>query len=955
MLVFHDPKFTGCHPMKPLPLADCLDPDRTVVLCATVRLSTALRQQQSRGMVCHGQSQCRTLQALTVNQWFDQLHEQILLRGLAEAPTLQSVVLSTAQERIVWEQVIRQNLGEQAQYLFDVSALAKTAMQAHELAVVWEVHPQPQYLTEESRQFLLWQKDFEKTCQQKGWVDSHNRNRALIESLPRCMAAMQWPKQLAFAGFSRYNPLEQQLQTVLQSHGVEICAVEGSHQLQYQPVQVYSYPDSASEVLAAALWARDLLASSPQARLAIVVPDLAGMRHLLQDTLEDVLMPALISPSQAESPRPFNLSLGLPLAQYPLVHAALQVLQCLASFQAVEQTLMSQLLRSPYWSAADSEGATRSLIEAAMRKRLAPTAPLQRYLSDWRWQVTRPKGQGLQAPNLLRHMQACIDHLPSLKNARMPSEWAHAMLSVLQDAGWLYARKLSSHEYQAKKAFLDILDQLGSFDDCLSTVSYQQALSELRRLCWDRTFQPQTEGQPRLQVLGLLETSGLAFDAVWVMGMVDGAWPPPARPNPLLPSDEQRKAQCPNASATIQLAFAQGLQSQLLQSSQAIVFSWPRTQEASELSPSPLIPPTSEACNLAAPDFVHWTREAVRESRFMLAPAIEDAQAPPVTAGEHVTGGTSMLRAQAICPAWAYYQYRLGAGKLEEPLEGLDSRQRGTFLHEALRYFWQAIKSSDQLRALTSSDRQQAVEQAVDIALSVHGQDPKKQPLKPRLRQLERDRLCRLIHGWLEVEAKREQPFVVLHTEKETKPDIEGLQVRMSVDRIDQLDDGSLLVIDYKTGAAIDTKNWSSDRLTEPQLPIYASIVASPEGPVEGVVFAKVLLKEPGWAGLSHHDKVLPKVLGLDSKAARKLFPQDRFPDWKSVVDHWNKCVRAVAREVQAGEAGVRFQDDKALRYCDVMPLLRLAERQTQWEAAVAAAFEPVVSHAQSLAESPSQ
>ena len=70
---------------------------------------------------------------------------------------------------------------------------------------------------------------------------------------------------------------------------------------------------------------------------------------------------------------------------------------------------------------------------------------------------------------------------------------------------------------------------------------------------------------------------------------------------------------------------------------------------------------------------------------------------------------------------------------------------------------------------------------------------------------------------------------------------------------------------------------------------------------------------------------------------------------------HWNKSVRAVAREVQAGEAGVRFQDDKALRYCDVMPLLRLAERQAQWEAAVAAEAEPVVSSVQALAESPSQ
>lgn len=67
------------------------------------------------------------------------------------------------------------------------------------------------------------------------------------------------------------------------------------------------------------------------------------------------------------------------------------------------------------------------------------------------------------------------------------------------------------------------------------------------------------------------------------------------------------------------------------------------------------------------------------------------------------------------------------------------------------------------------------------------------------------------VDSWLagRSESKREQPFVVLHTEKETKPDIEGIEVRMSVDRIDQLDDGSLLVIDYKTGAAIDTKNWS--------------------------------------------------------------------------------------------------------------------------------------------------
>lgn len=56
----------------------------------------------------------------------------------------------------------------------------------------------------------------------------------------------------------------------------------------------------------------------------------------------------------------------------------------------------------------------------------------------------------------------------------------------------------------------------------------------------------------------------------------------------------------------------------------------------------------------------------------------------------------------------------------------------------------------------------------------------------------------------------------------------------MSVDRVDQLEDGRRIIIDYKTGAAIDTKNWASERLSEPQLPIYAALASSE--PVAAVV-----------------------------------------------------------------------------------------------------------------------
>ena len=166
--------------------------------------------------------------------------------------------------------------------------------------------------------------------------------------------------------------------------------------------------------------------------------------------------------------------------------------------------------------------------------------------------------------------------------------------------------------------------------------------------------------------------------------------------------------------------------------------------------------------------------------------------------------------------------------------------------------------------------------------------------------------------------------------------DIEGIQGRVTIDRIDQLADGSLVVIDYKTGQAIDTKNWASQRLTEPQLPIYALIHPHHEGQVSGVVFAKVLMKKAGFAGLTSHEKMLPSVSGLDGNAGRKLFPRERFPTWNDVLAHWRERICAVAREVKAGDAGVRFEDKKALQYCDIKPLLRMAERQSQLDAALA-------------------
>jgi hypothetical protein len=48
----------------------------------------------------------------------------------------------------------------------------------------------------------------------------------------------------------------------------------------------------------------------------------------------------------------------------------------------------------------------------------------------------------------------------------------------------------------------------------------------------------------------VLESAGIEFDHLWVMGLTDEAWPIHPRPNPFLPLEAQRQARVPEASSS---------------------------------------------------------------------------------------------------------------------------------------------------------------------------------------------------------------------------------------------------------------------------------------------------------------------------------------------------------------------------------------------------------------------
>jgi exodeoxyribonuclease-5 len=870
-----------------------------LILCVNHRLARHLRAEHDHAQIAAGRTIWQPLAALTPGAWLDGLIAEALLAGAIPAAQAPRLALSTAQERLLWEQAIAALTADGQDALFDREGLATAASEANDLCEVWNLRPGADS-GEETKRFLDWRRHVRHECEQNGWLEAARLRAWQL----RCIAdgAGRLPVSIAFAGFDRDTLQETELKRVLAARGVKVSELDLSR-CDAGDAVVSGCADRRAECRAAAAWAVQRLAVQPDARLGIVAPELGSVREMLVATLDDALHPESLLADNAEQARRYNVSLGTPLARQPIVAVALDLLQLAANPRRCEQARLGALLRGPYWSAWQSEADGRARLDAAMRRHLPPWLAVPPWLTF----MKRFETQGLRLAKTRSHVEALLKAIDGNAGKRSPSAWGEVFAQLLADVGWPGERTLSSREWQARDALRETLEQLGGFDAMLGKVTLAEANRHLARLARERVFQPETVGTPNVEVMGPLEAAGMSFDALWVLGMNDDAWPPPPRPNPLLPADLQRRAKSSNASAEVQLEFARTVQRRLLHAAPEIVFSWAMGEGDRQLRVSPLLVGLTESAAPAAIESV--IAQQVGLGRIEM---LDDHRAPPVKEGEQVAGGTGLLKAQALCPAWAFYRYRLGARPLDEPVEGLDAMDRGTLMHRVMEKFFTG-RTQAELLALSESGRADAVRAAVALALKEFNTE-REEPLSPRFAALEQARLENLLGQWLQLELVRPVPFSVVACEQKAEVDIEGVVISLKVDRIDELDDGRRVILDYKTGDP-KVKEWDGERIAEPQLPLYATHV---DGHPAAVSFARVRADDCAFVGLGAEAGLLDGV-----KAA---------PDWLETLQHWHAAISAVAREIRAGHAAVSFAREEDLKYCDVLPLLRLPEATMQKE-----------------------
>lgn len=523
-------------------------------------------------------------------------------------------------------------------------------------------------------------------------------------------------------------------------------------------VRVVEAEDSAEEARAISVLIRGAL-EIPGKRIALVTPDreialrvAAQLRRWnieaddsaglpLSEEPAGVLFLALSRMLSSElAPVPL-----LSAIKHPLVHSGDARLEWLSNVRALDLKL---------------RGPQKRIGAGAIAQTLADAEKVEPKLRDW-WQSIEAEIEP-HAKAAKRNLQAHIEAVTALADI-----WTKGAI-------WKGAagRRLAE--------FVEELwgNNLGTLSDT-DHAAYPDLLSSMLA---DLSIRPAYGRHPRVAIYGLLEARLQSADLVICAGLNEGSWPQLPQPDPWLAPHLRRRLQMPGLDRNIGLS-AHDLASAL--GAKEVVLTRSKRDRSG---------PTIASRFLLRLQALLGERLQVDDDARRLAVTLDSAvktanaypRPAPVPDIEQRKVAISITQMDMLkADPYAFYARNiLKLNALKSVDAEPDPAWKGTLVHDIIEKWTDGgDRNPDSL-----------------VRFAEHAFND--QSVTPALRLLWQPRIMAGLR-WIasEIASNESQGRSILAYEAEAKGEIDGIVIRGRIDRIDRNEDGSLVIVDYKTGA----------------------------------------------------------------------------------------------------------------------------------------------------------
>jgi ATP-dependent helicase/nuclease subunit B len=332
------------------------------------------------------------------------------------------------------------------------------------------------------------------------------------------------------------------------------------------------------------------------------------------------------------------------------------------------------------------------------------------------------------------------------------------------------------------RALASFIEELHDAAQAAGTRLSTREFHAVLRDAMDRvSVRPPWGGHPRVAIYGLLEARMARADLIICGGLVEGVWPASPSPDPLLPPAVLRALGVPGADFRIGLA-AHDLAAAL--GSPQVVLSWALRDAGAPVIPSRFVLRIKAMLGDQLP--LHVESDALRLAGLIddAPPALPYPRPKPRPSAEQrlvdisVTG-LDRLRSDP-------YQFYAGSILRLRKIDGLDAAPsaawKGTAVHAILDAWHKAGGVPGELLPIAARTLDE---------MNAH----------PLMRGLWRPRLLAAL-AWIDgdIDRLRGEGREVLGTELRGDMAWRGVRIHGRADRIDRLADGTLGIVDYKTG-----------------------------------------------------------------------------------------------------------------------------------------------------------